>query len=193
MLDNLKRYHIILASKSPRRKELLAQLDLPFTIKVIEGIKEEYPQSLPLEEIAPYLSVLKAEAYRETLKPDELLITADTVVLCDGRLLGKPTDKEDAKRILKFLSGKPHTVVTGLTVCNSERIETIAVNTTVVFGHLTDEEIEYYIEKYQPLDKAGAYGIQEWIGGVAVERIDGSFYNVMGLPIHQLYRLLKSF
>lgn len=193
MLENLDKYEIILGSRSPRRRELLSQLGITYQVKVLEGIKEDYPSNMPVLEIAPYLSRVKADAYRETLLPGQLIITADTIVACDGLMLGKPHSSDEARSMLLFLSGKTHTVVTGVTVMSCEKTETISVSTTVIFGNLTKEEIDYYVDKFRPLDKAGAYGIQEWIGGVAVERIDGSFYNVMGLPIHQLYKLLRSF
>lgn len=193
MLDNIAAYKVVLASQSPRRRELLAQLRIPYEVRVIAGIREDYPADLPALEIAPYISRLKAHAYRQSAAPDELVITADTVVVCGGEVLGKPRDAEDARKMLRSLAGRSHTVVTGVTVTSVGRSETISVATEVTFGALTDEEIDYYVREFKPLDKAGAYGIQEWIGGVAVERIDGSFYNVMGLPIHQLYKLLKSF
>lgn len=191
MLENLKKYDIILASQSPRRFELLSQLCIPFKVEVKKDIDESYPPELPLMEIAPYLSQLKARAYNK--ESNSLIITADTVVICSDKLLGKPKDETDAKNMLRFLSGKTHKVVTGVTVASREKVETISVLTTVKFGRLSKEEIDFYVDKFKPLDKAGAYGIQEWIGGVAVEKINGSFYNVMGLPIHQLYRLLKKF
>lgn len=193
MLDNLDKYEIILCSKSPRRRELLSQLGVTFRVRVLEGIKENYPSDLPVYDIAPYLSRLKAGAYKDVIEKDQLVITADTVVICEDKILGKPRNIREACEMLAFLSGKTHTVVTGVTVMNDVRSETISVATSVTFSHLTKEEIEYYVGNFRPLDKAGAYGIQEWIGGVAVEKINGSFYNVMGLPIHQLYKLLLSF
>lgn len=193
MLDNLKKYRIILASKSPRRRELLQQVRIPFTIITLGNIKEECPAGLPALETAPYLSRLKAEAYRKLINDNELIITADTVVVSDGIVLGKPRDLDDARRMLRTLAGHKHTVVSGVTVLTAGRRETISVTTDVTFSSLTDEEIDFYVDCYTPLDKAGAYGIQEWIGGVAVEKIEGSFYNVMGLPIHQLYQLLRTF
>lgn len=193
MLDNLKKYRILLASKSPRRRDLLTQIHVPYSVVSIGNVKEEFPADLPALEIAPYLSRLKADAYRRLIDDNELVITADTVVVCDGKMLGKPRNLDEAREMLGFLSGKTHTVVTGVTVTTMERQETISVSTSVTFGKLEKEEIDFYVDGFTPLDKAGAYGIQEWIGGVAVERIDGSFYNVMGLPIHQLYKLLRSF
>lgn len=193
MLENLNRYQILLASKSPRRRELLEMIRIPFTTVCINGIKEEYPSDLNPELVPGFLSELKADAYQNMMKENELIITADTVVISEGQILGKPTDAEDAKKMLRRLAGKPHLVVTGVTVAVRGRRETISSTSKVVFGPLTDEEIDYYVENFTPLDKAGAYGIQEWIGAVAVERIEGSFYNVMGLPIHRLYNLLKTF
>lgn len=193
MLDNLRKYRIILASKSPRRRELLQQVRVPFNVITLGNIKEEYPADLPVMDVAPYLSRLKAQAYRKLVDDNELIITADTAVVCDGQILGKPADLDEARLMLRMLADKTHTVVSGVTVLTKDRSETIAVKTHVTFGPLSDEEIDFYVDGYTPLDKAGAYGIQEWIGGVAVERIEGSFYNVMGLPIHQLYKLLRTF
>ncbi len=187
-------YKIILASNSPRRKELLSGIDVDYTIKTLQNIDESYPDSLPKEEIAEFIARKKASAYLSDLKEDELLITADTVVLLDDTILGKPKDKADAKRMLKMLSGETHRVITG--VCMTTRKKEVCFSATafVTFGKLSDEEIEYYVEKYQPMDKAGAYGVQEWIGYVAVKHIEGSYFNVMGLPIYMVYQeLVKSF
>lgn len=192
MLDNLNKYHIILASKSPRRRELLAQLCIPFEVRVAD-VKEVYPDTLEVHEIAPFLSQLKGDAFRKEMHPGDLVISADTLVICDGEAIGKPRDKEDAKRMLSFLSGKVHEVVSGVSITTAERRETFSVTTRVKFGSLSPEEIDWYVARFSPLDKAGAYGIQEWIGAVAVEFIEGSFYNVMGLPVHQLYKALKRF
>ena len=192
MLRNLDKYTILLGSKSPRRRELLEMLRIPFNSIVI-GIKEEYPASLPPTEVPEYLARLKAQAFADRLDCRELIITADTVVICDQEILGKPRNAEDAGKMLRKLSGKSHLVVTGVCVSTADRTESFSSTTTVRFAELTDEEISYYVDNFMPLDKAGAYGIQEWIGGVAVSGIDGSFYNVMGLPIHRLYQLLKTF
>lgn len=192
MLRNLDKYTILLGSKSPRRRELLEMLRIPFNSIVI-GIKEEYPASLPPTEVPEYLARLKAQAFADRLDCRELIITADTVVICDEEILGKPRNAEDAGKMLRKLSGKSHLVVTGVCVSTADRTESFSSTTTVRFAELTDEEISYYVDNFMPLDKAGAYGIQEWIGGVAVSGIDGSFYNVMGLPIHRLYQLLKTF
>ena len=192
MLRNLDKYTLLLGSKSPRRRELLEMLRIPFNSIVI-GIKEEYPASLPPTEVPEYLARLKAQAFADRLDCRELIITADTVVICDQEILGKPRNAEDAGKMLRKLSGKSHLVVTGVCVSTADRTESFSSTTTVRFAELTDEEISYYVDNFMPLDKAGAYGIQEWIGGVAVSGIDGSFYNVMGLPIHRLYQLLKTF
>ena len=191
MLDNLKKYDVVLASASPRRRELLAGLGIDFRVEVIKGIEETYPDDLPTEKIPEYLSQLKAHAYQ--LTPGELLITADTVVILDGEVIGKPIDEAEACAMLHRLAGNTHTVITGVTVCSTERTVSFSSQSQVEFAPLTDEEINYYVEHYHPLDKAGSYGIQEWIGYAAVKGITGSFYNVMGLPIHRLYTALKSF
>ena len=193
MLDNLSRFHIFLASKSPRRRELLKMLRIKFDSVVISGIKEVYPPELPLEEVPEYLSRLKADAYLDKIKENQLLITADTVVICDDMILGKPRDKEDALRMLMLLSGKTHEVVTGVTVTTLEKQKSFRSTTLVTFSEICESDAKYYIERFSPLDKAGAYGIQEWIGCIAVEWINGSFYNVMGLPVHRLYQELKLF
>lgn len=192
MLENLKKYKIILASNSPRRRELLAGLDIPFEVKVLPGIEEHYPATLQGEDIPKYLSAQKAAAYRDGMTGDELIITADTIVWVDGVVLGKPHDASDAVRMLAMLSGKTHEVMTGVTVMTCDRQHTFAVTTKVEFAALSDEEITYYVEHYRPFDKAGAYGIQEWIGYVGVRSLEGSYYNVMGLPVQRLYvELLK--
>lgn len=191
MLDNLSHYHIILASKSPRRRELLAGLGLEFETRIIPGIAEDYPENLSGEEIPQFISREKANAYRDSLKEDDLLITADTIVYAAGLVLGKPHDADDAHRMLKLLSGKTHQVVTGVSLTTTRSQYTFASVTDVTFATLTDEEINFYTERYRPFDKAGAYGIQEWIGYIGVTRIEGSFYNVMGLPVQRLYGELK--
>lgn len=193
MLDNLKSYDIILASNSPRRKELLKRLGLKFKVRCLVGLDESYPEELRGESIAHYIAKKKAEAYRPSMSARELLITADTMVFCQGEALGKPTNTEKAIEMLRKLSGQTHQVITGVSVMTTQRSETLAAVTDVKFATLTDDEIHYYINNYLPFDKAGAYGIQEWIGMVAVEEIHGSFFNVMGLPIQRLYALLKTF
>ncbi len=191
MLNNLP-YNIILGSQSPRRQELLHGLDVNFTVKVIDGLEENYPATLQGEEIPMFLAQQKADAYRNTLTPQDMLITADTIVWLDGIVYGKPKDEADAKKMLRALSGKTHDVITGVCVTTTERQETFAAISKVTFASFSDDEINYYIEKYQPMDKAGSYGVQEWIGYIGVEHIDGSFYNVMGLPVQRLYTLLKN-
>lgn len=192
-LGNLDKYNIILGSKSPRRKQLLEQLGIKFTIDTPQNLEENYPDTLPPEKVPEFLSQLKAEAYAsEHLTNDMLLITADTVVISHGEVLGKPKSHDDAKRMLQLLSHDTHKVITGVTLLTAKRKITFSVTTKVVFETLTDSEIDYYINKYKPYDKAGAYGIQEWIGSIGVSSINGSFYNVMGLPLCRLYNELKS-
>ncbi len=184
---------IILASNSPRRRELLAGLDLDFEVQVMKGIDESYPDGLGMREIAEHISLKKAEAY--TLAEDELLITADTIVWLDGEVLGKPRDEADAVCMLRKLSGKTHQVITGVTlrwnVSENMHSSTFSCVTDVTFAELSDEQINYYVRKYRPMDKAGAYGIQEWIGYVGVTGLNGSYYNVMGLPIQRLVEELR--
>lgn len=193
MLANLKKYKIILGSNSPRRKALLAGLDIPFEVRTIPGIDESYPSTLPFEEVPLYISGKKAEAFQREMNSDELLITADTVVVTDKEIVGKPKDKADAVRILHLLSGREHRVITGVHIITTEKQVNFSVVSTVSFAPLKPEEINYYLEKYAPYDKAGAYGIQEWIGYIAVKSINGSFYNVMGLPVQRLYQELQLF
>ncbi len=183
-------YHIILASNSPSRKELLSGIDVDYTIKTLRDVDESYPVSMPKEEIAEFVARRKASVYLSELKENELVITADTVVLMDDTILGKPANKADAKRMLHMLSGKTHRVITGVCMATRKKEVSFSDTTFVTFAMLTDAEIDYYVEKYLPLDKAGAYGIQEWIGYAAVERIEGSYFNVMGLPIYKVYRAL---
>lgn len=186
--DNHK---IILASNSPRRKELLSGIDVDYEVRTLPDIDESYSDDLPREEVAEFLARKKAAAYADGLDDKPILITADTVVLLDDTLLGKPTDLQDAKRMLRMLSGKTHRVITGVCLTSKEKQVAFSSTSYVSFGELSDEEIEFYVEKYRPLDKAGAYGVQEWIGYVAVKHIDGSYFNVMGLPIYKVYQALK--
>ena len=186
-------YKIILASNSPRRRELLGGLGIDFTVKVISGIDESWPRDLKGEEIPLYISREKAEPYKALIKPDELVITADTIVYVDGEVLGKPRDKADAERMLHLISGRWHEVITGVTLMTATREHSFAVTTRVKFANLTDSEINSYVESGLPMDKAGAYGIQEGIGYVGVEAIEGSYFNVVGLPVQRLYRELKIF
>ncbi|MBO7416232.1 MAG: septum formation protein Maf [Bacteroidaceae bacterium] len=186
-------YRIILASNSPRRRELIAGLGLDFSVKVLEGIDESWPENLEGEDIPVYISREKAAPYRQLIAPDELVITADTIVYVDGRVLGKPQDESDARRMLRLLSGRGHEVITGVTFLTSRREHSFAVTTRVRFCKLSEEEIDYYVKTFEPMDKAGAYGIQEWIGYVGVESIEGSYFNVVGLPVQRLYRELMDF
>ena len=186
-------YKIILASNSPRRRELMAGVGLDFTVKVINGIDESWPHDLKGEEIPLFISREKAAPYKSLIGPDELVITADTIVSVDGEVLGKPTDKADAVRMLRLISGRWHEVITGVTLMTSEREHSFAVTTKVKFCNLIDDEINRYVESGLPMDKAGAYGIQEWIGYVGVEAIEGSYFNVVGLPVQKLYRELINF
>ena len=183
---------LILASNSPRRKELLAGLGLPFEVRVLQDIDESYPADLPVSDVALYIAGKKADAYRAVVKADELIITADTVVIVGDEILGKPVDKADAVRMLRLLSGRTHQVTTGVCLLTATNEHRFAVTTDVTFKALSDEEIHYYVDTYKPFDKAGAYGIQEWIGYVGVTCLHGSYYNVMGLPVQRIYEALRS-
>lgn len=186
-------YKVILASNSPRRKELLGGLGIPFEVRTLSGIDESYPDTLKGEEIPMYISGIKAEAYQRTMADDEMIITADTIVYDNGQVLGKPKDREEAIQMLRQLSGHAHEVITGVSIVTKQKTSQFASTSKVYFAELTDEEITYYVDNYRPFDKAGAYGIQEWIGFVAVTRIEGSYFNVMGLPIQRLYTELKQY
>jgi len=191
MLDNLKKYKVILASNSPRRKELLGGLGIGYEVKTMPDIDESYPDGLSMEEVPVYIARSKADAYRPLMQPDELIITADTIVWLDGVVMGKPKDEEEACDMLRRLSGQTHQVVTGVCLTTIDRQQSFATVTDVTFDRLTEEEITHYVSRYQPMDKAGAYGIQEWIGYVGVRSIKGSYFNVVGLPIQRLYQELK--
>lgn len=191
MLDNLKKYKVVLASNSPRRKELLSGLGIDYEVKTLPDIDESFPKGLTEVETATYIARAKADVYRNIMQPDELIITADTIVWLDGEVMGKPLDGEDARRMLRALSGKTHQVITGVCLTAIDSQKAFATVTDVTFCHLSEEEIDYYVERYRPMDKAGSYGIQEWIGFVGVESISGSYFNVMGLPIQRLYTELK--
>ena len=186
-------HKLILASNSPRRKELLAGLDVQFEVRVLKGIDESYPDTVPTAEIAEYIAQKKAAAYRETIAADELVITADTIVVLGDEVLGKPKDAADARRMLRELSGRTHQVITGVVLTTKERQEHFSVVSDVTFKTLEDSEIDYYVETYKPMDKAGAYGIQEWIGYVGVTRLEGSYFNVMGLPVQRIDEALRRF
>ncbi len=191
MLNNLEKYDVVLGSNSPRRRELLNDMGVMFRVESIKGIDETYPASLPVEEVPVYLARLKADSH--PLKNHELLITADTIVVLDDTVLGKPVGERDAHNMLRALSGRSHRVISGVCVMTRERCESFADTSIVRFADLADDEIDYYIKHYRPLDKAGAYGIQEWIGNIGIAGINGDFYNVMGLPTRKLYQLLKTF
>ena len=190
MFENLKDYHIILASNSPRRRELLAGLGLHFEVRVLPDIAESYPEELPVEQIAEYIAREKADAYRRTMNEDELVITADTIVVADGEVMGKPHDAADAHRMLMKLSNRTHQVITGVCLTTGKAQRAFSVSTDVTFKRLSQEEVDYYIEHYRPYDKAGAYGVQEWIGYVGVTGLRGSYFNVMGLPVQRIYEEL---
>ena len=189
--DRLKDYRLILASASPRRRELLAACDLDFVLAEKFECEECYPADLEADKVAEYLSQLKSNAYPHALATNDILLTADTVVIAGGEILGKPKDSADAERMLKMLSGATHKVVTGVSLRTTKQTISFSAESLVSFRVLDSEEIDYYVEKYRPMDKAGAYGIQEWIGYIGIEGIEGSFYNVMGLPVQRLYTILK--
>ncbi|MEI8086138.1 MAG: Maf-like protein [Paludibacter sp.] len=190
MLSHLKNYRIILGSQSPRREELLNGLNIPFETAVID-VEETYPREIVGVDIPMYLAEKKANAYDKNLDENTMLITADTIVWLEGRVYNKPKDKADATAMLKNLSGKTHQVITGVCISTKHKRKTFHVISEVRFARLTNQEIEFYLDNYEPYDKAGAYGVQEWIGYIGVEYIEGSYFNVMGLPIQRLYTELK--
>ena len=191
MLGNLDKYQIILASNSPRRKELMSGLGVDYVVRTLPDVDESYPADLAGAAIPEYISRKKADAYRSIMQPGELLITADTIVWLDGKVLGKPEGREGAVEMLRSLSGKSHQVFTGVCLTTTEWQKSFTAASDVEFDVLSEEDIRYYVDKYQPMDKAGAYGVQEWIGYIGVKSISGSFYNIMGLPIQKLYGELK--
>lgn len=192
MLDNLKKYKVILASNSPRRKELLAGLGVDYEVRTLPDVDESYPDTLQGVDIPLYIAKEKADAYVAMMQPGELMITADTIVWLDGKVLGKPRDREDALQMLRTMSGRTHEVFTGVCITTTDWQRSFTAQTEVRFATLSEEEIAYYVDNFQPMDKAGAYGVQEWIGFIGVENISGSYYNIMGLPVQKLYReLLK--
>lgn len=192
MLDNLKKYKVILASNSPRRKELLAGLGVDYEVRTLPDVDESYPETLQGADIPLYIAKEKADAYVAMMQPGELMITADTIVWLDGKVLGKPQDKEDALQMLRTMSGRTHEVFTSVCITTTDWQRSFTAQTEVRFATLSEEEIAYYVDNFQPMDKAGAYGVQEWIGFIGVENISGSYYNIMGLPVQKLYReLLK--
>lgn len=191
ILDNLKKYKVILASNSPRRKDLLAGLGVEYEVRTMPDVDESYPSTLKGADIPLYISQEKANAYRSMLQSDELMITADTIVWLEGEVLGKPADRAEAISMLQRMSGRTHEVYTGVSITTTEWQRSFAVQTEVKFATLTNEEIVYYVDRFQPMDKAGAYGVQEWIGFIGVEHIEGSYFNIMGLPVQRLYKELK--
>ncbi len=191
--DILKGKKLILASKSPRRQQLLRELGVDFEVRANNDDEELFPDHLSMNEIPVYLAIHKAKPLISSLAKDEILVTSDTIVWCDDHVIGKPIDADDAYRIISLLSGNKHTVVTGVCISTTSETKTFYDTTDVFFRKLTDEEIWYYINKYKPFDKAGAYGIQEWIGFIGIERIEGSYFNVMGLPVQKLYIELQNF
>ncbi len=192
MLNNLKDYQLILASQSPRRQEMLKELGVEFEIRLKE-VEEVYPEGLSATEIPVYLAELKASAFLNDIKDKDLVITADTIVCVDDWILGKPKDRADAVKMLKALSGRSHKVVSGVCLTSLKKKLSFSTTTDVHFKVLTDDEINYYIDNYKPFDKAGAYGIQEWIGFIGIDGIEGSYFNVVGLPIQRLYQELSNF
>ena len=182
---------LILASNSPRRKELLAGLDIPFKVHVLPGIDESYPDDLPVTKVAEFIAKEKAAPYLSLIDDDEIVLTADTIVVLDGFIFGKPKDEAEAADMLRMLSGKTHQVITGVCLTSLQRQRAFSVCSDVTFKALSDEEIDYYVKTYRPLDKAGAYGIQEWIGYIGVTALNGSYFNVMGLPVQRIYQELK--
>ena len=193
MLENLKNYNIILASNSPRRKELLEGLGVNYSVKTLSGVDESYPETLNGEEIPLFIAKKKADAYINNISDNDLIITADTIVWLDGKVLGKPENAAHAKEMLAALSGKTHQVMTGVCITSKDKRKEFVSVRDVTFDTLSAEEIEYYVENFRPFDKAGAYGIQEWIGYIGVKSISGSYFNVVGLPIQRLYRELVKF
>lgn len=192
MLDNLEKYKVILASGSPRRRELMAGLGVNYEVRILPDVDESYPDTLQGEEIPLYIAKEKADAYIPMMQPDELIITADTIVWLDGKVLGKPRDREDALQMLRTMSGRTHEVFTGVCITTTDWQRSFTAQIEVRFATLSEDEIIYYVDNFKPMDKAGAYGVQEWIGFIGVENISGSYYNIMGLPVQKLYReLLK--
>lgn len=190
MLEN---NNIILGSGSPRRKELLGGLDIHFSVLVRKGISEDYPAELSAHQVAQYIAEEKMSAYTDLLVGNTIVITADTVVICDNEIMGKPADDAEAKAMLHKLSGRTHQVTTGVCIASKEKCKSFHVTTDVTFKPLSEEEIDYYITNYKPFDKAGAYGIQEWIGYIGVTSLNGSYFNVMGLPVQRIYEMLQEF
>lgn len=187
----MSNFKLVLGSKSPRRQALIKELGFPVEIRTKE-VEEIYPEDLPSTEVPEYLSKLKAAPLKDSLAKDEILVTSDTIVLLDGNVIGKPIDEDAAKQMIRNLSGKTHTVITGVCLTNKDKQHTFSSHTKVFFSELTEDEINHYVDTFKPLDKAGSYGIQEWIGYIGVSKIEGCYYNVMGLPLHDLYRNLRA-
>lgn len=193
MLNNLEKYNIILASKSPRRQELLKGIGLGFSV-MSKDVDESFSRNISVFDVAPFLSVKKAKAFDESELPENyMVITADTVVIVDDMILGKPKSGDEAREMLRLLSGKKHSVVTGVTIHTKEKTKTFSATSKVSFEVLDEDEIEFYVDNFKPFDKAGSYGIQEWIGYIGVNSVEGSYFNVMGLPTQKLYKMLKTF
>jgi septum formation protein len=190
--DNLNNYRIILASRSPRRQQLLRDMGLNFEV-VTRDFDESFPEGLTGEEVAMHVAHAKAVSFRNEMSDNEIIITADTIVWCNSEVLGKPTDPEDAARMLREISGNTHDVITGVSIFTIKREVTFSVSTSVTFDTLTEDEIRYYVNNFSPYDKAGAYGIQEWIGIIGCSHIEGSYFNVVGLPVQRLYKELQNF
>lgn len=190
--DKLNKYRIILASRSPRRQELLKQLGINFEV-IVKDYNEDFPEDLRGEEIALFLAREKAKLFKSEIKDNEIVITADTIVWCKDKVLGKPAGAGEARQMIRDLSDDTHEVITGVTILSKAREKTFSVSTKVTFDKLSEEEINYYVEGFKPYDKAGAYGIQEWIGLAACSRIEGSYFNVVGLPVQRLYKELMEF
>ena len=191
--QQLANWHVILASASPRRQELLRGLGIDFEVDTRSNTNEQYDPDLPKAEVAEFLARLKSEGFHRPLQAQELLITADTVVCIDNQILGKPTDRQDALRMLQQLSGRSHTVYTGVALRTADKLHSFSVGSAVHFREITPEEMAFYIDNYRPFDKAGAYGIQEWIGYATITGLQGSYFNVMGLPVQRLYDELSLF
>ena len=188
-----EKYEIILASKSERRKQLLAELGLKFKVCSTIDVDESFPENLSHSEIVQHIALNKAKAYQNILTENQLLIASDTIVTLQNQILGKPKDKEQAVDYLRRLSDNKHTVYTGVCIMTAHQTKVFHAQTNVWFGHLTNDEIDFYVQKYKPFDKAGAYGIQEWIGMIGICRIEGSYYNVVGMPIQLIYKELRNF
>lgn len=193
MFENLQKYRVVLSSNSPRRRELLSGLGIDYVVSVPNEADESFPENLPGGKIPIYIAQSKAQAFAPYMQDNDLVITADTIVYIDGKVLGKPSDEQQAKEMLRLLSGRKHEVITGVCITTKEKQKSFFAVSEVTFACLTDPEIDYYVSRYRPYDKAGSYGAQEWIGYVAILNIEGSYFNVMGLPIQRLYTELKDF